>query len=95
MTPSQLRLARMLLDMTQSDLAKAADVSRATIHRYESGLPVGGGQMKLLHLAIETAGAIVIPDGALVEGVSVYGGVGLRSPRETIPSDVGDEGPKG
>lgn len=80
MTPTQLRLARMLLDMTQSDLAIAAEVSRATIHRYESGSPIGAGQLRLLKLAIETAGAVVIPDGTVIDGIPVYGGVGLRSP---------------
>ena len=94
MTPSQLRLARSLLDMTQSNLATAADVSRATVHRYESGLPVGAGQKKLLELAIQAAGAVIIPDGALVDGMPVYGGVGLRSPMDPVTYGPGGEATK-
>lgn len=74
----------MLLGLTQSDLATASEVSRATIHRYEAGLPIRAGQVRLLELAIQTAGAVFIPDGTEIGGVRVYEGVGMRSP--SVPS---------
>ena len=78
-TPVQLRIARLLLDMTQSDLAAAAAVARATVHRYESGMVVGEGQVRLMLYAVEAAGIVFVPDGTLVDGVALFAGVGMRS----------------
>ncbi|RYB04463.1 helix-turn-helix transcriptional regulator [Lichenibacterium ramalinae] len=89
MTPVQLRAARLILNMTQGDLAVAAEVSRATINRYESGVPVGAGQVRLMRFAIEAAGAVFIPDGTTVDGVVVFGGVGMRSPPAAARPDEG------
>ena len=57
------------------------------------GQPVGPGQARLLRIAIEAAGAVIIPDGATVDGVAVFCGVGLRSPRlPTPPPDPAGSG---
>ena len=87
MSPAQLRVARLLLDLTQGDLAASASVSRATVNRFESGAAVGVGQVRLIRHAIEAAGVVVIPDGTVVDGVAVYGGVGLRSSPDAVPAD--------
>jgi hypothetical protein len=70
-----------MLAWTQDDLAKAAKVSRASVNRHESGAGVGEGQTLLMRRALEDAGVVLLPDGAMVEGTPVFGGVGLRRPR--------------
>ncbi|RYB04321.1 helix-turn-helix transcriptional regulator [Lichenibacterium ramalinae] len=80
MTPVQLRAARLMLGWTQDELAKAAKVSRASVNRHESGTGVGEGQTLLMQRALEDDGIVLLPDGAVVEGVPVFGGVGLRRP---------------
>lgn len=80
MTPVQLRAARLMLGMTQDDLARAAKVSRASVNRHESGTGVGEGQTLLMRRALEDAGIVFLADGTVVEGMAVYDGVGLRRP---------------
>ena len=38
MTPSQCRAARALLDWTQSDLARSAEVGEVTLRQFENGV---------------------------------------------------------
>lgn len=78
MTPNQLKAARLLLSMTQGELAEAAKVARATINRFESGKTVGEGQVRLMQLAVEEAGVVLIPEGILIDGFTVIDGVGVR-----------------
>ena len=86
MTPVQLRVARMMLDLTQDELAQAAKVSRATVNRHESGKGVGEGQLLLMR-----RGVVIVPDGATLGGVAVFGGVGLRSPTGGDRPETGGE----
>ncbi len=67
-----------MLGLSQTGLADAASVSRASVFRYESGKPIGAGQVRLLILALEQAGIVLIPDGTVVNGIMVFDGVGLR-----------------
>lgn len=90
MTPVQLRAARLMLGLTQDDLARSAKVSRATVNRHEAGKGVGEGQLLLMRRAVEDAGVVLVPDGAMVGGVAVHGGVGLRSP--TAADRINDDG---
>ena len=93
MKPIQLRMARILLNMSQSDLAEAATVARATINRYESGKTVGPGQIRLMRIAVEAAGVSFIPDGTEVAGTPIFDAIGMRfkevtsSPKEESAED--------
>ncbi len=92
MTPVQLRAARLMLDLTQDDLARVAKVSRATVNRHESGKGVGEGQLLLMRRALEDAGVVIVPDGSMIDGVPVFGGVGVRSPVAGERAEAGGGG---
>ena len=71
MTPGQCRAARGLLNITQGDLAKAADVSEKTIADFERGLRRPYRRtIAALRQALEAAGVEFIPENG--------GGAGLR-----------------
>jgi transcriptional regulator with XRE-family HTH domain len=57
MTPSQCRAARALLNWTQDDLARAADVGVATVRNFENQKSTPQrSSMKLMQQALEAAG---------------------------------------
>jgi len=61
--PAQIRAARGLLDMTQTELAHLAGTSAATIKRIESASVIRGTAESLLKIqaALEKAGVEFIP----------------------------------
>jgi transcriptional regulator with XRE-family HTH domain len=75
-TPGQLRAARSLVGLSQSQIAEATGLSVPTIKRAESeaGLRASRAAVFAIRTALETAGVIFLPEGG--EGV----GVRLRSP---------------
>jgi transcriptional regulator with XRE-family HTH domain len=76
LTPEQCRAARGLLDWTQEDLAKRAGVSRSTVRDYEKGRHVlHRTSAAQIVLALEKAGAVLIPADGLGPGVRL-----LREP---------------
>ena len=90
-TSVQFRAVRLILDLTRGQLADAKKVGRATINRFEIGVTVGEEQVSSMRHAIEAAGAVLIPDGTVVDEVTVYGNVGMRSPTRTgRPDDAAD-----
>ena len=71
MTPAQCRAARALINMTQSDLAKAADVSEKTITDFETEARKPYRRtIAALRQVLEAAGVEFIPENG--------GGAGLR-----------------
>ncbi|MFT6675923.1 MAG: transcriptional regulator with XRE-family HTH domain [Sulfitobacter sp.] len=68
---SQCRAARAILGITQQDLADASNVNKRTIMDFESGkrTPVPA-TITTLRLALESAGAVFIPENG--------GGAGVR-----------------
>ena len=40
---------------------------------------VGEGQVRLLRYAAEALGIVFVPDGTVVDGVALFGGVAMRS----------------
>ena len=70
-SPAQCRAARGLLDWTQDDLAKAAEVGVVTIRQFEAdkGSP-RRATVTVIYRALETAGVQFIPENG--------GGAGVR-----------------
>ncbi len=65
-TADQIRAARALLRLNQSDLAHRADVSLATLRRVERGAEKAGASPRAaqsIQQALETAGAEFIDNG--------------------------------
>ncbi len=63
-SPEQIRAARALLQLGQSDLARRANVSVMTVRRAEAGgASVAAGTMEGLRRALERAGAEFIENG--------------------------------
>ncbi len=74
LTRDQLRAARMLLHLQQSQLAELAGVGVATIKRFETGNGIRSSQAGAVRRALEEAGAVLV-DG---EGpVDVPTGIGV------------------
>jgi len=74
MTPEQCRAARAIINMTQTQAAKAAGVSDVTIRNYETGkTELQPATRKVLQAALESAGVTF-----LGEGETTTGGPGVR-----------------
>jgi len=70
-TPAQCRAARGLLNWTQPDLARAANVGTTTVRQFEvSGAMPRPATLTVIRLAFEAAGVEFIPENG--------GGAGLR-----------------
>ncbi len=71
LTPALVRAARGLLNWTQDDLARAANVGQSTVRNYEAGrsVPVANN-LSAIQAAFEGAGVEFIPENG--------GGAGLR-----------------
>lgn len=77
-TPAQIRAARSLLNMKQTDLAAAASVSLATLNNIERGVTdPRSSTLDSIQRALEAAGVIFIAENG--EGP----GVRLRKDRRT------------
>jgi len=57
-TYKQVKAARMLLSMSQEDLAKASGVGRATIDRFESGKPILPDTLAKISDALDRRGIV-------------------------------------
>ena len=64
MTPQQCRTARAWLDISQDDLAKAANVSLSTVRDFEKGrrIPIGNN-LNAMQAALEGRGISFLPNG--------------------------------
>lgn len=71
MTPEQCRAGRALVNLSQSDLAKAAHVGLSTVRNFEAGrsIPVQNN-LAAMSAALEAAGVEFIPENG--------GGAGVR-----------------
>ena len=74
MTPTQCRMARAGLKMSNLDLASAASVGVNTVSRYEQGADVRHSSVIAIQRALEAEGASFISDAA----ASLGGGPGVR-----------------
>ncbi|MGO4706108.1 XRE family transcriptional regulator [Microvirga sp. 2MCAF38] len=71
---AQCRAARALLDWTQEDLARFAGIPLDTLAAFEEAQPVPHAVEHTLAAALETAGIVLVEDGAISE----LGGIGVR-----------------
>ncbi len=69
MTPSQCRAARALLDMTQPELAEAAQLGLSTIVDFEkSRRELSPDATEKIRAALESAGIVLLDAGANRDG---------------------------
>ncbi|WP_045393667.1 helix-turn-helix transcriptional regulator [Falsirhodobacter sp. alg1] len=67
MTPEQCKAARALADMSQQDLAEAAEVAKATITNFETGNRRPYKRtLSALQAALEARGVTVTNDGVRI-----------------------------
>ncbi len=76
MTPAESRAARVLLRLSQEQLADMADLSLSTIQEFELGHPVHGCLVATIRVTLEAAGVEFSAENG--EGP----GVGLRETGE-------------
>lgn len=77
-TPEQCRAARALLNWSQPDLAKTANVGQSTITRFECGARTPrASNLAAIQGALEAAGVVFTPATA-----TTTPGVCLRIPRK-------------
>jgi transcriptional regulator with XRE-family HTH domain len=70
MTPAQCRAARALLDMTQSQLAKAAELGLSTVVDFEKGRrQVSEEAVQRIQVALKEAGIEFLPGNGGGEGL--------------------------
>lgn len=62
-TADQIRAARALLHLDQTDLARRAEISVATLRRLESSGPVSSAVVARVTAALEATGVEFIPQG--------------------------------
>lgn len=74
MTPTQSRMARAALDLSQADLAKLAGVREMTLSNFERGGNCYASTVAKLRKALEDRGAVFISTGE----ASLSGGAGVR-----------------
>lgn len=85
---NQLRAARVLLSLSQEELAALSAIGVATIRRYEAGATVSSQIVATLREAAEAAGAVFL-DGREVVGREIDDGVALAS-RAMLPEETLD-----
>lgn len=87
MTRNQLRAARILLCLSQDELAALSSVGVATIRRYETGTTVSAANVATLRAAVEAAGAVIL-EGQKIGGRPIGDGVALASERNLPPDTL-------
>lgn len=72
-TPSQLRAARAMVGLSQTDVAEAAKVSSMTVKRAEgSGKPPASADaVAAIRAALEAAGVVFLPENGNGPGVAL------------------------
>jgi transcriptional regulator with XRE-family HTH domain len=76
LTPDQSRAARGLLDLRLEDLAARSGISVTTISNFESGSRTLPANVRVMRLALEEAGAVLIAeDDKAGPGVRLQRGV--------------------
>lgn len=73
---NQLRAARVLLCLSQDELATLSNIGIATIRRYESGFEVSQRSARTLRTTVEAAGAVIL-DSQELNGRRIGDGVAL------------------
>ncbi|MCD1267224.1 transcriptional regulator [Shinella sumterensis] len=77
MTPAQSRAACGLVDWSQTELARASNLSESTVRDFEKGRRVPSvNNLAAIKRALEDAGVIFQDDGAMIDG-----GPGVRLKR--------------
>lgn len=87
MTRHQLRAARALLVLQQEMLARKAGVGITTLRLFENGNAVGPKIVARLQAAVVAEGAVLVAEGAAVDGAASGEGVVLL-PREELPRET-------
>ena len=72
MTPAQSRAARGLLSITQTELAKAADLGQSTVIDFErERRVVSESAIAAIRAALEAAGVVFLPENGNGPGVAL------------------------